>query len=226
VGGVLSLTGVDSSASVPDLTLRNMTIRGDLALTVIHSNIRVSGGLTLTNETNDGNGQIKLGNGSTQHSIGMLFDGAQTFVQGDILFDTTYTSTSAAVIAFDPVANGETLTIGEDVLIHGGGGWLDIFCAGNILLQGTISSDVNGRLIFVDLDASQTFTVDTTGVMSAVGGGSLTIQQQGIFTNNNQNFHGVTLRRKGISNQKREPPWGLSVTPTRPPWASTIVLTR
>ena len=160
-GGVINAT---SGAQIYGAALVGVTINGDFRIISGHT-LTISNGLTL-------NGTLTLGDGALG---GGSLSFATTSVQllggtGTIAFSRTATSQWNAVTA----ESGVALTIGPNLTIRGGMGWLRATTASaSIVNQGTISADIAGR--FINLLPDLVGTFENQGTMQAINGGLLIV---------------------------------------------------
>jgi hypothetical protein len=157
LGGTITVAGkgqllVSSSTS----RLSGVTFNGDMTLT---SGLTVDNGLTF-------NGTLTLSNGF--QSGALLFKGTQTLDGQAIVF---IQSSIGGENALAVITNGDTLTLGPNVTVHGGGGSLGYSSTWNaatgigLIIQGTVSADKAGQSI--TLAAA---SIDNQGTLIADGG--------------------------------------------------------
>ena len=123
---------------------------------------------------------MNLGGGGSVFGVYVQLFGERTLDNMEVVYD----STSGESYLYFIHTDGETLTLGPDLLLHGGYGALYSLGsgAGTILLQGTLSADVAGRSLTVYTPATtESFTVDSSGVVEAINGGHLQLQGAGTF---------------------------------------------
>ena len=157
-GGVISLADGQGLIATghPGNRLIGVTLNGDLLLSERNASLRING-LTL-------NGKARL-SGVSAH---LTFEETQTFATGAISFE------GSDGIQYIAVEGAHTLTIGPTVTISGGRGQiggLSVSSATNhIVNQGTITANVAGQAITIDVNGSFT----NSGTIEAINGASLT----------------------------------------------------
>ena len=158
---------------------------GDLVLDANSEGFNIRNDFTLLDESGAGPGLLNLGGGGSVFGVYVQLFGERTLDNMEVVYD----STSGESYLYFVHTDGETLTLGPDLLLHGGYGALYATWqrAGTILLQGTLSADVAGRSLTVYTPATnESFTVDSSGVVEAINGGRLSFSGAGTVTNNNQ----------------------------------------
>ncbi|MCE9591901.1 MAG: Ig-like domain-containing protein [Planctomycetes bacterium] len=168
-GGTVSATGGAAlTATTSGGTLDGVILSADLNLTTASALVTVTNGLTL-------NGVLTLGANYTR----VTFNGTQTLGgTGSVVFGDFYAN--PLIVG----QTGTTLTIGPNMMIHGGSaqgyggqiGYSDYFGGGNntsIINQGTINADVNATGLTVRIPGTGTTT--NAGSMLATNGGSLRV---------------------------------------------------
>jgi hypothetical protein len=132
-----------------------VTVNGDILLDTANARLGIANGLSV-------NGTVYLtASGATIRSVGN-----QTWSSGTFVFDPP--SGTARIGVADSFTT-QTLTLGPDVLVHGGAGLINTWGNGSTLINnGTIEADQAGRNIQI---SNQTFT--NNGTARAMDGGEL-----------------------------------------------------
>ena len=177
--------GLSFASFFSNNTLDNVTVWGALVLDASNENLSIRNGFTLLDESGAGPGLLNLGGGGSVFGAYVQLFGERTLDNMEVVYD----STSGESYLYFVHTDGETLTLGPDLLLHGGYGALYATGSGTgtILLQGTLSADVAGRSLTVYTPTTnESFTVDSSGVVEAINGGRLSFSGAGTVTNNNQ----------------------------------------